>query len=965
MGFVTSLKPWQLIVLLAVLTVGAGASYGTYSLFTGPDESNLEADQQLVPVQLGNLVNEVSVNGRIIYPNREALRFSSQGTLAELLVVEGQSVQENDPLASLDSETVANLERSVAQARVTLRDAEKALDEFGQPASELQIAQAESGEADAEIALSKAIEALDLLQNPTELLIAQAVAKVAGADVAVSNAIEALDLLQNPTELLIAQAEAKVAGAEIALSSAIETLDLLQNPTELQIAQAEAKVAGASLALLNAQDALDKLNEPASQQAIASAELRVASAELALQSATDLLETLKEPASALAIAQAEAKLTEAKLVEAKAGESTQAIQTGPSPEELSDAGQKIESAQTALTNAVAELSFVTGDWERKLESASTELQRETDDYLSELKRWLGADLDAGLLDGNVDIVLDALGADLTVLFDPGLRFGDLFDGGYFSEGLPTDDPETQWNEVIVFTWLNFSPAEIVATCDQSAAPAQGFCVRQELDAVAAAYQKAVDNLDSQTVQSAKAAEAAEGAVAKAEDVLIASQDALADLTEPADALSIEDAERQLALASASVQNAEDALAETLEPASQLALDDQAAQVELARANLLQAIEDLSELKVPPDAAVLANQLEQVDLAKASLAQAQEDLSVLTGPPDDAVLANQLEQVDLAKASLAQAQVDLSELTGPPDDAVLGNQQTQIDLAKVSLAQAEEDLAQLLADPDRAELEAKRLGIEVARLNLEELTVELADLTLDPDPLDLSLVQANVATAQAALDQAETRLASAIIRAPWAGIISAIAVEVGDNVNLSTPIMEIVDPTVVEIDGMVDEIDVLFVRLGSRSVVSMDALPGQIIEGTVASIESTARTQQGVVSYPLRIRVTPPEGMDLPEGLSAVASVVIREDRGVLLVPIQSLYGSFEEPTVKVMVDGSIVDTPVVLGNNDDFWAVVSDGVAEGDLVIMQSQETQTDRFRFGAAFRGGAVLGGGGGRGRR
>ena len=831
MGFVRLLKPWQIGVLLAVLIVGSGASYGIYSVFTSSDETDLEADQQLVPVQLGNLVNEVSVNGSIIYPNREALRFSSPGTLAQLLVVEGQRVQENDPLASLDSETVANLEQSVAQARITLRDAEEALDDFSQAASDLQIAQAQASEA----------------------------------------------------------------AAEIALSIAVEALDVLQNPTGLQIAQAEAKVASASLTLENAQNALDELIEPAGQD-IASAQASVASAELALQGTTDLLETLQAPASAFEIAEAEAQLTEAKLVEAKSAESKETLKAGPSANDLSDAAAKAESARTTLANAVSELSFVTGDWERKLEAASTELQNETDDYLNELKKWLGVELDPGQLDGDLDIVLDALGADLAVLFEPSLRFIDLEDGGYYSQGLPTDDPDTQWDEQIVFTWLNFSPAEIVSTCDQVAAPAQGFCVRQELDTGAIAYQEALDNLGSQTVQSAKAIEAADDGVARAEDALTASQDALADLTEPTDALSIEEAERQLALASASVQSAEEALAETLEPTTQAALDDQAAQVELARANLLQAIDDLSAL------------------------------------------------------------------TGPPDDAALDNLRTQADLAKASLAQAEDDLAVLLADPDPAELEAKRLDVEVARLNLQDLIVELADLKLDPDPLDLSFMQANVAASRAALDQAESKLTNAVIRAPWTGIISTIAVDVGDTVGIGTPIIEIVDPTVVEVDGIVDEIDVLFVRIGSRAVVSMDALPGQFMEGTVSSIESAAQTRQGVVSYPLRIRVTPPDGMALPEGLSAVASVVIREDRGVLLIPIQSLYGSFEEPSVKVIVDGRIVDRQVVLGNTDDFWAVVSDGLAEGDVVIMQSQETQTSGFRFGGGFRGfgGGGFGGGG-----
>ncbi len=832
MGFVTSLKPWQLAVLLAVLIAGAGASYGIYSVVTDTAESELAADQQLVPIQLGDLVNEVSVSGSIVYPNRETLTFSSQGTIAELLVTEGQRVAENDPLASLDSETVANLERSVAQARVALRDSEEALEQLENVPSEFDLA----------IALSKVVD------------------------------------------------------AEIVLADASEALDLVGDLSELLIAQAEAKVATANIAVANEQDALDALTAPPSGQEVASAEARVAGAELALQSATDLLEKLGEPASDFEIAQAEAKISAARLVEANAEEAMKALKDGPSQEDLADAGQKVESAQTALANALAELTFVTGDWDRKLEDASTDLQSEADHYLTELRKWLGGDLDVGQLDRDVSVVLDKLGVDLTALFEPDLRFADLEDGGYFSEGMPTDNPDTSWDEATVFTWLNFSPAIIVATCDGVAAPPQGYCVRKELDDAAAKYDTAVDSLDSQTLQSAKAIEAAQTAVAKADDSLTASLDAEADLAELADALSLEDAERQLALASASVHSAEDALAELLELMSQVALADQAAQVELARANLLQAAEDLADL------------------------------------------------------------------AAPQPDAVLEDQRRQVDLAKASLDQAKEDLALLFEGPDSTELEARRLDVEVARLNLQDLTVDLADLKLGPEPLDVSLMQANVEAALAAYDQAETQLASAIIRAPWSGVISTIAAEVGETAGLNTPIMEIVDPTIVEVDGAVDEIDVLFVRIGSRSIVSMDALPGEFMEGTVSSVESAARSQQGVVSYPLRIAVTPPDGMDLPEGLSAVASIVIREDRDVLLVPIQSLYGTFEEPSVKVMVNGAIVDRPVVLGNNDDFWAVVRDGVAEGDFVVMQSQETQTDGFRFGGGFRGFTSGGFGGGR---
>ena len=97
-------------------------------------------------------------------------------------------------------------------------------------------------------------------------------------------------------------------------------------------------------------------------------------------------------------------------------------------------------------------------------------------------------------------------------------------------------------------------------------------------------------------------------------------------------------------------------------------------------------------------------------------------------------------------------------------------------------------------------------------------------------------------------------------------------------------LEIVDPTIVEVDGIVDEIDVLLVNLGTPAEVSLDALPGVIIEGTVTEIAAESQNQQGVVSFPIRIRMEIPEGLQPRSGLSAIANIVLREERNVLLVP---------------------------------------------------------------------------------
>ena len=176
-----TLKLWQIGVLLAVLLGAAGGTYGIYAWLSGSGKVGLAEDQQLVPVQYGDLVNEVSTNGSLMFPNRETLAFGTQGTVGEVLVEEGQQVQEGEALASLDAATVTSLGKAVAQARINLQNAEDALTEAQNPHTDLAIAQAEAAVTSAKLSLKSAEDALARLLEPTPEDVAKAKAAVTSA----------------------------------------------------------------------------------------------------------------------------------------------------------------------------------------------------------------------------------------------------------------------------------------------------------------------------------------------------------------------------------------------------------------------------------------------------------------------------------------------------------------------------------------------------------------------------------------------------------------------------------------------------------------------------------------------------------------------------------------------------------------------------------------------------------------
>jgi HlyD family secretion protein len=267
-------------------------------------------------------------------------------------------------------------------------------------------------------------------------------------------------------------------------------------------------------------------------------------------------------------------------------------------------------------------------------------------------------------------------------------------------------------------------------------------------------------------------------------------------------------------------------------------------------------------------------------------------------------------------------------------------------AKESLSEAADPLA----------IGVEESGLSVAQANLIDAKAALAELTAGTDPLDLALMRADLATNALALEQALADLAGAELTAPIAGVVAEVGIEAGDNaLGQGSRTIVIVDETVVEIDGVVDEIDILSIAVGVQAEVTLSALPGQTLRGTVTEI-GTPTNQQGVVTFPVSVQLDVPDGLVLLEGLTATASIVTSQIRNVLLVPNAAIQGSFIQPFVRVSAGGVVVERQVELGAADDFWVVVTAGLVEGEQVAMpepSSGQTGFGAFTFGGGFGGG------------
>jgi len=392
-----------------------------------------------------------------------------------------------------------------------------------------------------------------------------------------------------------------------------------------------------------------------------------------------------------------------------------------------------------------------------------------------------------------------------------------------------------------------------------------------------------------------------------------------------------------------IKDAQDKLAEI----TQAGLDTTIAEAEVTSLKLgLSALESGAS---NADVQLLESDLVQ---AWATLGKEEDSLADMMSGSDAATVELRSRDVDVATATLNLAKFDLEYI---------------LSMATKALSPLGSNPVSKVAIVDPVEAELAKMDLEVAQSDLEQVLQALADV-LSPDPAQVDLLKSKLSSAESAYSAAVEQLENSVIKAPYPGFISAISVEVGDRVGANAPIVEVVDPSVVEMDGIVDEVDILLLTEGQAASVTVDALPDRTLDGFVSEINPTATIQQGVVTYPVRVQIEMPKGLDLKDGLSAVADLVLEQQLDVLLLPQGAIFGSFQEPTVKVETSEGILERPVVLGASDDFWTEVITGVTAGQKVVMKVSAAADDPYgtfrqfrRGGPPGRGGAPPGGGGG----
>tara|TARA_B100000029_G_scaffold198321_1_gene196371 strand:+ start:9553 stop:11727 length:2175 start_codon:yes stop_codon:yes gene_type:complete len=271
---------------------------------------------------------------------------------------------------------------------------------------------------------------------------------------------------------------------------------------------------------------------------------------------------------------------------------------------------------------------------------------------------------------------------------------------------------------------------------------------------------------------------------------------------------------------------------------------------------------------------------------------------------------------------------------------------QLTINKETLKNLNEDLLKL-ENPSELDISKKEFYAKQLEADIKDKQEVLEEMKEGGKKETINLKESQLKNAEALLKNAQNILSGAIIKAPFDGIITDIKFEEGDTIATNNAVINIANPNDVEFTGDVDEVDVLYLKQDLKAIILTDALKDVELDGMVFNVASASTASQGVRSFKVKISVQIPGNIKLKDGLSATARVITKAKYGINLIPIQSLYGTFDNPTVKIISNGEITEKIISIGDSDAIWVEVLSGINSQDMIVMEVPDIPTTDIRGG------------------
>jgi HlyD family secretion protein len=291
--------------------------------------------------------------------------------------------------------------------------------------------------------------------------------------------------------------------------------------------------------------------------------------------------------------------------------------------------------------------------------------------------------------------------------------------------------------------------------------------------------------------------------------------------------------------------------------------------------------------------------------------------------------NELEQAT-KELEKTRVQIDLDESDLAAKLAEAENKYSTLKLKQASIPSLE---ASIKIEEDRLALEEARQEVDLIKEWIDwhkkssEATYKIIESKKARAEIKVAEIKKALENYQAKAD----RDGVAVYKLKWSGD----RFQVGENVWSGQPVVEIPDLNTIIAEGFVPEVDIGKLRVGQRTEVAIDALPGKSYAGSVTGIGRLVHSKSWDVPNKILEAQIALDQLDTSVMRPAMSiKVKIETDllSNVLVVPLKAVHQTGEGWEVKVRSNGSWRERSVRLGESNGTDVVILDGISSGELI---------------------------------
>jgi RND family efflux transporter MFP subunit len=263
------------------------------------------------------------------------------------------------------------------------------------------------------------------------------------------------------------------------------------------------------------------------------------------------------------------------------------------------------------------------------------------------------------------------------------------------------------------------------------------------------------------------------------------------------------------------------------------------------------------------------------------------------------------------------------------------------LATIETPELDQQLQQARADQENAEANLQLATTTAARWQHLLETDSVSHQETDQAVSDLHSKQALVNSSKANVERLEQLQAFERVTAPFDGVVTARNTDIGALVqagDTSAPkeLFHLAAIQTLRVYVAVPEIYAALVKNGEQAKLTLDALPGETLTGTVVrnadAIDATSRTLNVEVDVPN------PTGRLLP-GAYAFVHLRVPPHPGSVTIPSNALLFRAEGLRAGVVRNGHVELTPISIGQDYGSTVEVISGLSARDTVIVNPSDS--------------------------